>query len=94
MAMTKILPPSSDPRDILGISTKTIDELDRVGITIDSVTKDSMLFHWPAEMPIEKTTAIKKFVKKRIGRRCRISYVTDMDQPKPVFMVLQRIYSQ
>lgn len=82
--------PDSSPIVILGISAKTINELDAYGITLNSFTDDSMTFNWNPDIDHRSTERYKTFIKKKVGHQCRVSYIPETGVPE--LLVLRRKY--
>jgi hypothetical protein len=82
--------PDSSSIAILGISAKTINELDAYGITLNSFTDDSMTFNWNQSIQQRMTERYKMFVKKKVGHQCRVSYIPESGVPE--LMILRRKY--
>lgn len=82
--------PNSSPVALLGISQRTINEMDAHGITLESFTEDSMMFVWNVGGNARQSDFLKSVVKKKVGHQCRISYEPQTGIPQ--YLILRRKY--
>jgi hypothetical protein len=82
--------PNSSPVAILGVSEKTIDELDVTGVLLESFTEDSMTFTIHHSIPDNHIDRLKTIIKNRVGQQCRIMYSPSTGRPD--YLILKRLY--
>lgn len=83
-------PPNSSPVALLGISERTINEMDVYGISLESFTEDSMIFAWNVGRNGRQSDILKDVIKKKVSHQCRISYEPQTGIPQ--YLILRRKY--